>query len=331
MKKYFLLFTISVLTIFAVSCSQQVSTTTTTTTTTTMTVPQDKTWGVYELNLSSEATSLIYSSSNEIVSLNLDDAGMTLAFSIKSSTEAIDTGSEIYSVGVSGSNLTQLTNNSYFDIYPSFSPTGTQIVFLSKRNGTLDLYTMNSDGSNQQLLYDSGEHDADNDWGSAGRIAFTRDSQIWSIKSDGTDPQQVTDPANAGQWGNANLPIGDYDPRYNPNGSKIAFERMVDVSYTNGGYDIYVINVTGTGETALTSNGSQGYAQGFANWSQAGDKIVFIVAAVGSVGQFDIYLMNSDGSNNRNITPSYFPANFLCHNAVFSGDDLKIYFVGQWY
>jgi len=313
-----------------VGCSQQ--TATTTTTTAAPTVPQTFNWGIYALDLSSEGVTLIYSSSQEVVGLNLDGTGETLTFSLKSTTtEAIDTTSEIYSVGVDGSSLARLTNNSFFDAYPSFSPTGTQIVFLSMRGGTLDLYIMNSDGSSQQQLYDSGVHDADVDWGSAGRITFTRDSQIWSIQSDGSDPQQVTDPANAGDWGEANLPIGDYDPRYSPDGSKIAFERMVDVSYANGGYDIYVINSTGTGEIALTSNGSSGYAQGFANWSQAGDKIVYILAAVGSEGRFDLYLMNSDGSDNQNITPSYFPANFLCHNAVFSSDDSKIYFIGQWY
>lgn len=311
-------------------CSQQTSTTTTTTVP--QTVPHSFSWGIYALDLSSEDVTLIYSSSKEVVGLNLDSTGETLTFSLKrTTTEAFDTTSEIYSIGVDGSSLTQLTNNSFFDTYPSFSPTGAQIVFLSMRDTTLDLYTMNSDGSSQQLLYDSGGHDADVDWGSGGRIAFTRNSQIWSVQSDGSDPQQVTNPANAGEWGDANLPIGDYDPRYSPDGSKIAFESMVDVSFTNGGYDIYVINSTGTGETALTSNGSSGYAQGFANWSHAGDKIVYVVAAVGSEGRYDMYIMNSDGSDNRSITPSYFPVNFLCHNAVFSLDDSKIYFIGQWY
>ncbi|TET28068.1 MAG: hypothetical protein E3J73_01365 [Candidatus Bathyarchaeum sp.] len=48
-------------------------------------------------------------------------------------------------------------------------------------------------------------------------------------------------------------------------------------------------------------------------------------------GKYDSYLMNSDGSENRNITPDYFPADFLCHDPIFSKDGTKIFFVGKWY
>jgi len=85
---------------------------------------------------------------------------------------------------------------------------------------------------------------------------------------------------------------------------------------------------TGTGETRLTDTG---YSQGVAIWSHSGDKLVYVVAAIGSAGKYDIYMMDSDGSNARNITPDYFPASFLCHSAMFSKDDSKVYFTGQWW
>lgn len=43
------------------------------------------------------------------------------------------------------------------------------------------------------------------------------------------------------------------------------------------------------------------------------------------------YMIDSDGANVRNITPDYFPPSFLCHSAMFSKDDSKVYFTGQWY
>jgi Tol biopolymer transport system component len=58
---------------------------------------------------------------------------------------------------------------------------------------------------------------------------------------------------------------------------------------------------------------------------------VFAVCAVGNEGKYDIYFMDSEGSENRNITPEYFPAEFLCHHPIFSKDDTKIFFVGEWY
>ena len=42
-------------------------------------------------------------------------------------------------------------------------------------------------------------------------------------------------------------------------------------------------------------------------------------------------MMNADGTDNHNITPDYFPAEFLCHTPVFSIDDSKIFFIGEWW
>jgi Tol biopolymer transport system component len=295
-------------------------------------VPHEGRWGVYSLDLASQDVGLIYSTSNEITGIDLNNHGTTLALAIKTLDDVeIDTTSEIYTLDFNTGGLNKLTDNVYFDSYPSFSPDDSSIVFLSMRDNTLDLYVMLSDGSDQRLLYNSGGHDADVDWGGGERIAFTRDNQIWSVSSDGLDPQQVTNPPDAGFWGIANLPMGDYDPRISPGGDIIAFERMVDVSFPHGGYDIFVIAADGSGETNLTNNGSQGRAQGFPNWSHSGDKLVYILTATATEGKYDIYIMNSDGSQNHDITPDYFPPTFLCHNAIFSLDDSKLYFIGQWW
>lgn len=289
-------------------------------------VPHQEAWGIYALDLSSEQVTLIYSTSEMIHGLNLDGQNQKLAFAQKVGGDT-DEDYEIMTIGVDGTGLTQLTDNSSMDIYPSFSPNGSQIVFLNW-GSTLNIYKMNANGSGHQLLYDSGDNDADVDWGNGGRIVFTRNYQIWTIKDDGTDAQQLTNPLNAGEWGTANLPIGDYDPRFNSDGSKVVFERMDDVSQRNGGYNIYSINLDGTGEAQLTNTT---YSQGFPNWSSTDTQIVYVVAAISGEGKYDIYMMNADGTSNINITPDYFLTEFLCHNALFSSDDTMIYFVGQWY
>jgi Tol biopolymer transport system component len=103
---------------------------------------------------------------------------------------------------------------------------------------------------------------------------------------------------------------------------------MVDTSTTHGSYDLFVVDISGENLTRLTDSG---YSQGFASWSNAGDQIVYAVAAMGDTPQFDLYLMNADGSESRNITPEWFPPEFLCHSAEFSADDASIYFIGQWW
>lgn len=289
-------------------------------------VPRIERWGIYELDLTTETVELLHSSAYKIEFLNLNKAGDTFVFSQQFAGNANE-NEEIYTIRVDGGELRRITDNNLFDIYPVWSPDGTQLAFLSWRDKDLDIYVMGKDGSDQRELYDSGSHDADIDW--VGRtIAFTSGSQIWIMQDDGTAPVQITDPTNAGVWGNANLPFGDYDPRLSPDGSKIAFERLEDDTSPHGNYNIFVVNVDGSNETRLTDSG---YSQGIVSWSHSGRKLVFVVGAIGSEGKYDIYMMNSDGSNITNINPDYFPTNFLCYTPVFSADDSKIFFIGEWW
>jgi Tol biopolymer transport system component len=51
-----------------------------------------------------------------------------------------------------GGNVVRLTTNSAADIYPSFSPDGTKILFVSSRDGNQEIYMMNANGTNQLRL-----------------------------------------------------------------------------------------------------------------------------------------------------------------------------------
>lgn len=289
-------------------------------------VSQQERWGIYSLDLATQETVLIYSAPREIQNLRLNHRGDTIVFAQKMDGDDND-HLEINMIGVDGANIKRLTDNSILDTYPAWSPDDSQVAFLSWRESDLDIYLMSVDGSNARPLYDSGSHDADIDW-VGDKIVFTAHSQIWIMKSDGTESRQVTNPPRAGEWGGANLPFGDYDPRLSPDGTKIVFERLEGDTNPQGNYNLFMINVDGSRETRLTSDG---YAQGLAGWSHAGDRIIYIVAAINGTGQFDMYVINADGTNMQNVTPEYFPADFLVHVAVFSGDDSKIYFIGEWW
>jgi TolB protein len=231
------------------------------------------------------------------------------------------------SIGVDGGEPVRLTDNGVPDLYPVWSPDGSQIAFLSRRDDDLDIYVMDADGENARRLYDSGYHDADIDW-AGDSIVFTSQFAIWRMRGDGIGAAQVTRPPGRGEWDKANLPKGDYDPRLSPDGRRIVFERLENTAIANGGYNLFVSNIDGTGETRLTDNG---YSQGLASWSHSGEKIVYVVAAITGEGAYDIYVMDSDGTNDHNATPPYFPADFLCHSPVFSKDDSSLFFIGQWW
>ena len=283
-------------------------------------------WGIYELDPDNGDVTPVFTSQNEIMKVRLDPAGETIAFSMKTGGTGYE-HTELYSIHVNGGNLTRLTDNDDWDLYPSWSPSGDEIAYLSFRDQTLDIWMMDADGENQRLIYDSGGHDADIHWVGES-VAFTRDSQIWLMKSDGTDAHRVTDPPRAGEWGDAVLPFGDYDPRISPDGSRIVFERMVDDSSPHGNYDLFMVNIDGSSETRLTENG---WTQGLASWSNDGQKLVYVVAGVGLEGRYDLYIIDPDGSGMVDITSGLFPERFLANSPIFSVDDSTIYFVGQWW
>lgn len=68
---------------------------------------------------------------------------------------------EIYKVNVNNKRTKRLTNNRYWDGFPKFSSDGKSIVYSSKRNGSEDIYIMNTNGGNEQLLYASAADEND--------------------------------------------------------------------------------------------------------------------------------------------------------------------------
>jgi Tol biopolymer transport system component len=293
-------------------------------------MPQhEKRFGLYSLDRVTGAVELIYSSDNSLHRVHENQAGTKLVFQ---QDFGIDTfrDSELCLINPDGSGYQRVTNNSWLDAYPSWSPDDSKILFLSwpeYPNKTMDIFIRDADGAGPRQLYDSGFHDADCYWVGP-EIVFTRNSQVWIMAADGTNAMRVTDYAQAGRQGNADLPFGDYDPRLNPSGTVICFDRMVDDQSNSGNYDFYTINTDGTGETAITNTGWQ---QFMAEWSHAGDLLLFTVAAKEGNGVYDMYTMNPDGSNVSNITPPDWPPEFLCSHGIFSHDDSRIYFVGEWW
>lgn len=286
-------------------------------------------YGIYSLDRATGKVDLLYSTDNEIGRINENGAGTKIVFQENFGPDQF-TDSEICMINSDGTGFERLTDNTSLDAYPSWSPAGTEILYLSWPDypaNTMDIYTMDADGKNPDLLYDSGFHDGDCSWVGT-KIVFTREYLIWIMDDDGTDAVPLTDYSRAGEIGSADLPFGDYDPRLNPAGTLVSFERMVDDQVPSGNYDFYTVSSAGTGETAITSNGD---SQFLAEWSHAGDLLVYMLAADDGQGVFDLYTMNPNGSNNQNITPGHWPQIFLCNLPIFSHDDSKIYFVGLWY
>lgn len=201
--------------------------------------------------------------------------------------------SEVYVMNADGSGLRRLTSSRPFDGAPAFSPDGGQIAFTSFRGGNPDVWQMNADGTRQRRLIGTPYFDWDPQYSPDGsQIAFTsirRDSTsaVFLVHTNGSRLRRLT------PW---DLNGGHAD--WSPDGSLILFNSLDDVP---GPSQLYVIRPDRTGLRALTSNTEITYYD--ASFSPQGDRITCEARYfVGDRREFDILVMNADGSRKRKVT-----------------------------
>lgn len=188
----------------------------------------------------------------------------------------------IWAVPLNGDQPERLTNDGdRCNRSPKWSPDGSQIAFTSSRDGYYTVYVMGSDGANpvdvsQNTSGDDG-YDWVQGWTPDGRIVYevvaTRAGadpngiMTYAVRTDGTDRQPVL-PA-----------LNDLDPYWSPDGSRIAFIRMVEPDFEQG-YDIqlFLMNADGTEERQITAGPGNRSLQSRSVgqvWSPDGSRIVF--------------------------------------------------------
>lgn len=154
-----------------------------------------------------------------------------------------DGNKEVYIMGPDGSGQTNLTTNGADDFDPVWSPDGKEIAFVSNREneqgGGQFIYVMAADGSGVRQL--SAQPDSKMpDWSPEGsRIAFSHQSDVYVINTDGSDEKNLTD-----------SPEQDEQPKFSPDGQRIAWIKgSGDDTY------IYVMNVDGSDAQQVTTSG----------------------------------------------------------------------------
>ena len=145
----------------------------------------------------------------------------------------------------------------------------------------------------------------------------------------GTDDDEIQSSAKTNLTSDDKIWLNDEhpnsSPKWSPDGNNIAF-----VSNRDGQSQIFVMNSDGTNEIPLTVNDAQNYQP---SWSPDGTKIVFLSnrddpnRAIDDYFPAEIYIMNSDGSNQIRLTNN----DFHDYEPSLSPDGTEIVFASDRY
>lgn len=181
------------------------------------------------------------------------------------------------------------------------SPDGKRIVFTSLRDGDLDLYTMNVDGTGVRRVTDRMGYDGGAVWSPDGKLIAWRAwypqtdqektdyqellkqnlvrptrMELWVANVDGSNARQVT-----------NLGGANFAPAFTPEGKRLIFAS----NYTNPrsrNFDLYLVNLDGSGLSQVTTYND---FDAFPMFSPDGKKLVFASNRYGKVaGETNIFI-----------------------------------------
>jgi TolB protein len=177
-----------------------------------------------------------------------------------------------------------------FQLSPTFSPDGKRIVFSDRTNGNSEIFIINADGSGLQNLTNDSLLDTTPVFSPDGNeIIFVRDfygkSHLYRMNLDGTGQRRLTEKE-----------AYELTPEFSPDGLSLAFAADRENADSRG-LDIFLLDFKNPNEEKrLTERRFHDASPAF---SPDGQRIAF---ASNADGNYEIYLMNADGTGLFRLT-----------------------------
>jgi TolB protein len=199
---------------------------------------------------------------------------------------------DIYVVNSDGSGLRQVTSGPEKDRGPSFSPTGTSLVFSRSGVGASDIYTVDLDGSDLTQLTGAAGANYDPTWSPNGRlIAFVSNrsgsSHVWLMRADGSGQRiLVADRPHRAD--------GQVQPEFAPNSHRIVVSR---------GAHLVTMRLDGSHRHVLNTSSILSEP----TYSPDGRTIAAIQTFRGGGHRYSIVAMNASNGSQRHTIRGHIP------------------------
>lgn len=117
-------------------------------------------------------------------------------------------------------------------------------------------------------------------------------NSLWMMNLDGSNLREITHPKPPGGFRFLMLPAGDYDPKLSPDGTKVAYMRLMG----RDDWKIWVVDLK-TGEEKNISGDNVGDI--VPDWSSDGQLLVFSHIDTKDFRKMGLYTMKPDGSDRK--------------------------------
>jgi Tol biopolymer transport system component len=254
--------------------------------------------------------------------------GSRLAF-----TSTRDGTPELYVMSFDGGSVRRLTNDPGTEGIPVWSPDGSKLAFTraASANAKPAIFVVNADGTNTvNVSMDTTRFNLSPDWSPDGtRLVYAAqqfsccqngESELRIVNADGTGRKTIVSTIFT-------TPNYKTNPRWSPNGTRIAFINVVTVALINVdgtqetnlpgtaygllddwspdgkelllnlGSDIQVFDIAANSLRNVTNNGTSSF-EFSESWSPDGSKILFNRSG-------EIFSINSDGTGAADLTPDF--------------------------